>query len=590
MAFFSSNLVTKTLLITLSCSASLVQAVANIDFTALGAVTPLSAKSTICNVLDYGGVADGVTDIGPAITKTFTSCVSGNAATLYVPEGNYSLATGVTLSGATVGWAFQLDGLITLTSDGVFGGNAFYIENTSDLEFFSSNNLGAINGQGYIARRDATGQNARLVRFVTIDNLSVHNIILIDSPAFHLILTGVTNAEVYYITIRGGDKGATDGIDISCAGNCYVHDFEVTNRDECVSVKAPSDNILIEDAYCNNSGGMSIGSLSAAVTSQADVAKVSNVTMRNIYAFECTQMLMIKTYPGGTGSEGYVTDSLFENFWGYDTTYALDIDQYWGGTYTPDTGAVAIYNLTFNNFTGSLADGMQRGAMNLRGSDIVPMQDITLIDFDFFNTVGDRIVNQCNNVYGSGGCIPAESGTSTFDIQTTTWVAATSLPAAPSWAVSGYGLTIPIPVYTPAVMWPTASTSAAAAAITGATAVAAVKSDSQTSTSASFVASSTSVAVSSPAISSPTSSSPESSRTAVISTLVTIISSMSSSAVSSTSVTTTPIAVKSTSSGVSSVPFTSQSDFPKPPSTQPNSNSTTEYEPKPDDIDDTCDA
>jgi rhamnogalacturonan hydrolase len=34
-------------------------------------------------------------------------------------------------------------------------------------------------------------------------------------------------------------------------------------------------------------------------------------------------MLMIKTWPGGSGAMGYVKDSIFENFWAYDTTYGL---------------------------------------------------------------------------------------------------------------------------------------------------------------------------------------------------------------------------------------------------------------------------
>jgi rhamnogalacturonan hydrolase len=107
------------------------------------------------------------------------------------------------LSGAS-GWAFQIDGLITLTSDGDFDGNGFIIEHGSDFELFSSNNLGAINGQGYIARRDSTGQNARLVRLIDIDSVSIHNIILIDSPTFHFVLDSVSNLELYYITIRYG--------------------------------------------------------------------------------------------------------------------------------------------------------------------------------------------------------------------------------------------------------------------------------------------------------------------------------------------------------------------------------------------------
>ena len=34
-----------------------------------------------------------------------------------------------------------------------------------------------------------------------------------------------------------------------------------------------------------------------------------------------------QNFPGGTGAEGYVKDSVFENFWSYDCIYGLDIDQ-----------------------------------------------------------------------------------------------------------------------------------------------------------------------------------------------------------------------------------------------------------------------
>jgi rhamnogalacturonan hydrolase len=74
--------------------------------------------------------------------------------------------------------------------------------------------------------------------------------------------------EAYHITVRGPDLGGTDGIDVTCTDNCYLHDIEVTNRDECISVKSPSQNVLIEDIFCNQSGGMSIGSLTADGTSK----------------------------------------------------------------------------------------------------------------------------------------------------------------------------------------------------------------------------------------------------------------------------------------------------------------------------------
>lgn len=69
--------------------ASLVQCT-QVNLDTVGPSTPLSAKSKICNVLDYGAVADNKTDIGPAISSAFTSCVVGSKATLYIPPGSFS--------------------------------------------------------------------------------------------------------------------------------------------------------------------------------------------------------------------------------------------------------------------------------------------------------------------------------------------------------------------------------------------------------------------------------------------------------------------------------------------------------------------
>ncbi|KAL9625816.1 MAG: hypothetical protein Q9160_000136 [Pyrenula sp. 1 TL-2023] len=458
-----SNFSMKLLLPFLAFQISLTHAQASINKRAIGAVTPLSSKSKVCSVLDYGAVADGRTDLGPAITKTFTSCVSGNAATLLIPEGDYSMATGVKLNKGS-GWAFQIDGQITLTTDGSFNGNAIVIQNAQDVEVFSSNNKGAINGQGYVARRDSTGQNARLMRFISSTDVSVHNLILVDSPTFHLVFNNVANLDMFYITVRGPDIGGTDGIDLICDDNCHLHDFEVTNRDECVSVKSPSSNVLIENAYCNHSGGMSIGSLTAdGVTDPSTAAAVSNITMQNIYVYKNTQMLMIKTFPGGSGAVGYVKDSLFQNFWAYDTTYALDIDQYWESHTTPNTGAVALSGLTFKNWQGTMDNGASRGAIVIRGSDIVPVQDITLEDFNMWTVNGNKVVNVCKNVYGTGYCAASGSGSATFttSVTSTTPPAGFTSPTSPTWAVEGYGTTDPIPVYTPAVMWPAASSNVA---------------------------------------------------------------------------------------------------------------------------------
>lgn len=93
-------------------------------------------------------------------------------------------------------------------------------------------------------------------------NFAIHDIALVDSPAFHLSLDTCNQGEVYNMIIRGGNEGGLDGIDL-WGFDIWVHDIEVTNKDECVTVKSPSNHILVENIYCNWSGGCAMGSLGA---------------------------------------------------------------------------------------------------------------------------------------------------------------------------------------------------------------------------------------------------------------------------------------------------------------------------------------
>lgn len=70
---------------------------------------------------------------------------------------------------------------------------------------------------------------------------------------------------------------------------------------------------------------------------------------RNISIIQGNNIAFIKTYPGGSG---YVTNVTFENFRSKASLYGLDVNQYWQNTFEPDTGAVALSNLVFRNFSG----------------------------------------------------------------------------------------------------------------------------------------------------------------------------------------------------------------------------------------------
>lgn len=208
-----------------------------------------------------------------------------------------------------------------------------------------------------------------------------------DAPALHFVLDTCDKGEVYNMLIRGGNKGGLDGIDV-WSTNIWIHDVMVTNKDECVTVKSPSSNILVENIYCNWSGGCAMGSLGEDVD-------VSNITYRNVYTWNSNQMYMIKSY----GGSGTVKNVLLENFIGHGNAYSLDIDQYWASMDEISGDGVQLSNIAVSNWTGTCADGSARGPVKVLCADGKPCTGVDITDFAMWTEKGDELVNQCQSAY-----------------------------------------------------------------------------------------------------------------------------------------------------------------------------------------------
>ncbi|OCL02402.1 glycoside hydrolase family 28 protein [Glonium stellatum] len=361
----------------------------------VGPTTSITQKRAkkVCNVLSYGAKADKSTDLGPAIQSAWQDCKSGGV--VYIPSGEYAMSTWQTLSGGA-SWALQLDGIIYRT--GTSGGHMIIIENTNDFELFSQTSQGAIQGYGYTFLSQGN-YGPRLIRLVNVVDFSFHDLMLVDSPAFHLILATCKNGEVYNSILRGANRGGLDGIDVS-GSNIYIHDVEVTNKDECVTIKSPAANMLVENIYCNWSGGCAIGSLSTGTA-------ISSIKYNNIYTWQSNQMLMIKS----SGGSGYVRDCSFTNFIGHSNAYALDIDQYWSSQSVGSGSGVQLSDLTVSDWKGTIIDP-KRAAINMVCADGAPCTNISLSNLAFWSDSGAAIHYTCRSAYGQGYCLHSGSGSS----------------------------------------------------------------------------------------------------------------------------------------------------------------------------------
>lgn len=70
--------------------------------------------------------------------------------------------------------------------------------------------------------------------------------------------------------------------------------------------------MLIENIYCNWSGGCAIGSITSGTN-------ITDILYRNVYTHSSNQMFMIKS----NGGDGYVRNLALENFIGKFTLTSL---------------------------------------------------------------------------------------------------------------------------------------------------------------------------------------------------------------------------------------------------------------------------
>lgn len=266
--------------------------------------------------------------------------------------------------------------------------------------------------------------------------------------------------------VRGGHRGGLDGIDV-WSENIWVHDVEVTNKDECVTVKSPSNNILVEQVHCNVSGGCAMGSLGADVGEWylgrshwlgiqiliCSNTAIRDIVYRNIYTHNSNQMYMIKSR-GGSGS---VSNVVLANFTGHSNAYTMDFDTAWSSMKPVAGDGIQYSNIHIDSWMGTCKDGVRRPPLRLHCPAKVPCTDITVDDFNIWTEQGDELHHECQNAYGNGSCLRKNKGGSKLSSYSSTSTL-TSVDASliseqsrqymhmEGELTSGLGLTAPIPI------------------------------------------------------------------------------------------------------------------------------------------------
>lgn len=156
-------------------------------------------------------------------------------------------------------------------------------------------------------------------------------------------------------------------------------------------------------------------------------------------------MYMFKSY----GGSGTVSNVALNNFIGHSNAYTLDLDATWSSMKPVEGDGILYTNMSFSGWSGTCADGRERGPIKFNCPQEVPCTDMLVEDFNVWTDSGNTVEYGCKNAYGSGVCLKEgpEAGALTTT-QTVTAASGYSTQTMDGELSTGLGLSVSIAIPT----------------------------------------------------------------------------------------------------------------------------------------------
>ncbi|KAJ4841178.1 hypothetical protein Tsubulata_015536 [Turnera subulata] len=360
------------------------------------------AVKNVYNVIKYGAIADGKTDISQAILKAWDqACHSKGTNVLLIPRRTF-MSRQVALKGPCNGPIhFTVRGVLLAPTDL----SSLHLNPWISFQYIDRltiNGGGKLNGQGPSAwpyndcsRNPKCFQLPVSVRMDFLTHSQIRNITLIDSKSAHLTIFGCKNLKIKNIQISApGDSPNTDGIDIGGSQNIQILDSQIGTGDDCISLGPGSKQINVSNINCGPGHGLSIGSLGKSLNEE----EVTGVTIRNCIFNGTTNGVRIKSWaPSYPGS---VSDVTYDSIQVINVQNPINIDQNYcpSGNCPEAASSVKISNVKFKEIWGSSASKI---AVSLQCSKSIPCQEIELNDINLVYYGGGHGGSSCSNAYGA---------------------------------------------------------------------------------------------------------------------------------------------------------------------------------------------
>ena len=365
---------------------------------------PLAA-SGVCDVTDYGARGDGTTNDTDAILRAVAACAPREGATLLFPAGLNFLSWPLLVEGSR-SLVIRVEGTVTAPADPaawpIPPPDAFVT--VSDFSNLTLGGGGIINGSGAawwaVRRRDPSRFAPVLVKLSRGTGARVGRLLLLDSPKFHLVLSGLVGTIVDGTRVQAPALSPnTDAVDpTDGTRDLLIRNFEASNGDDCVAIKSGTSDIVVDNATCTYGHGISIGSLGE----NGATSVVRNITVRNSRFVNSQNGCRVKTWQGGLGAVSGIT---YDGVSMTNVQHPIVVNQFYcphsqhPGPCTNSSRAVNASQITFRNISGTTSEPI---AAMLDCSDASPCAGITLENIDIRPADPRRSTRmECWQAYGT---------------------------------------------------------------------------------------------------------------------------------------------------------------------------------------------
>ncbi|KAJ5432390.1 exopolygalacturonase B [Penicillium daleae] len=293
----------------------------------------------------------------------------------------------------------------------------FWVWGGKDIKIFGHGTLNG-NGQAWynaFAGREILDSNNTFYRpilFLT-DNatrVSVEGITQLNSPCWtnFFVRTNDVSFDNVFINAFSTNASAlpknTDGFDTLNVNGLSVTNTRVDIGDDCFSPKPNTSNIFVQNLWCNNTHGVSMGSIGqySGVEDIIEHAYIENVTLLN-----GQNGARLKAWAGQDVGYGRINNITYRNIHIENTDMPVVLDQCYFDINATECAAypsaVNITNIVFDNIYGTSSGKNGKEVVDLTCSPNAVCSGIHLSRINLTSPAGSPPVVICDGIQGDIG-------------------------------------------------------------------------------------------------------------------------------------------------------------------------------------------